>query len=288
MPCIFWILRDFGREVAHDLNGRGGEHVHSQSLFFTLFGDYIIDHGGKVRASSLVKMMSEFGFSESAVRAGLFRLAQNGLVEVEKVGNQGHYTLSRLGLNHLRDGAQRVYRSGRHQWDGLWRVFVYNIAETRRDRRDELRRELQWHGLAPWAQSTWISPNPVEPVLQELISEYLSEDTADVVVGSLKGDSFALVQRCWDINAIHRRYEEFIQEWKPYVGNFHHTADNTAFVRRIHLVHAYRKFLNIDPNLPDDLLPEHWIGYEAQRLFQQLHQQWTSKADRFFESVFEA
>ncbi|HBQ95668.1 MAG: transcriptional regulator PaaX [Firmicutes bacterium] len=259
--------------------------MHSQSLFFTIFGDYIIDHGGRVRAASLVKMMSEFGLTESAVRAGLFRLAQNGLVEVHRVGNQSHYTLSHLGMSHLREGTQRVYHPLRHQWDRLWRLFIYNISETRRERRDVLRRELQWHGLAPLAQSTWISPNPIESVLQNLIEEYLSDDTADIVVGSHMGDPFGLVKRCWNLIEIQRRYEEFMQEWKPMLGDVN-ISDNTAFVRRINLVHAYRKFLNIDPNLPDELLPENWLGHEAQTLFQQLHQQWTPQAGRFFQRVF--
>ncbi len=261
--------------------------MQSQSLFFTLFGDYIMNHGGSVRAASLVKMMGEFGLSASAVRAGLFRLSQSGLVNVRRNGKQSHYMLSAAGLRHLRDGTRRVYQPERHRWDGLWRLFIYTISEARREQRDLMRRELQWHGMAPMAQSTWISPNPLEDVLQELIEEFLREDVADIIVGHRQGNPHEIVQRCWDLDAVRTQYVAFLRVWQPFTDLGSNLEPSVAFVRRIELVHAYRKFLNIDPNLPEDLLPQPWIGYDAYDLFNALHAQWAPTADRFFLSVFE-
>lgn len=257
-----------------------------QSLFFTLYGDYIWHHGGTIRATSLITMMSQFGLTEPAIRAGLFRLTQSGLVSSTKIGKYSRYTLSSVGVRHLEDGMRRVYRPTAQKWDGLWRLFVYAVAEGRRDRRDQLRHELQWHGMASLAQSTWISPNPIESVLSDIITEYLSEDTAEIFISRWEGDPLVLVNRCWDLSRVADEYRAFVEHWAPLVHK-DPGSDAEAFVDRVELVHAYRKFLNIDPNLPGDLLPNEWIGFTARRLFQDLHQQWTPAADRYFASVYE-
>lgn len=262
--------------------------VQSQSLFFTLFGDYVMDRGNTIRAASLVRLMSEFGLTESAVRAGLSRMTQKGLIVAMRNAGQSHYTLSAAGLRRLREGTRRVYRRTPHRWDGLWRLVVYAVPETHRTSRDQMRRELVWHGFGLLAQSTWISPNPLEAVVQELVAEYIKEQgTVDVFRCTHLGDPGELVARCWDLARVAGAYREFVQAWEPLRQTASALSDNEAFVRRIRLVHEYRKFLNIDPQLPQDLLPDPWIGDQAAELFRALHHDLTPAADRFFEANFE-
>jgi len=51
-----------------------------QSLFFTLYGDYVKDSGGTISSKSLIVIFKEFGFSEGAIRAGLHRMKKAGLI----------------------------------------------------------------------------------------------------------------------------------------------------------------------------------------------------------------
>ncbi len=262
--------------------------MHSQSLFFTLFGDYIIDRGGQIRGSSLVRLMGEFGLSEPAVRAGLFRLVQKGLVQVTKEGHFSHYLLTAHGLRRLREGTRRVYHRTPHPWDGWWRMVVYQIRESEREIRDQLRRELVWHGFGLLAQSTWITPNPLEEVVHELIDEYVvGHGTVDLFRTQYIGHPDELVQRCWNLPDVARAYQTFMADWTPILSHVDQLADNEAFVMRVRLVHEYRKFLNIDPDLPMDLLPSPWIGHQAANLFTQLHNALTPAADRFFDEKFQ-
>ena len=63
--------------------------------------------------------------------------------------------------------------------------------------------------------------------------------------------------------------------------------DSECFVRRFMLIHEYRKFPYIDPELPPELLPPNWLGGEAAHPFQEYHQVLGDKAIAFFDSVFE-
>jgi phenylacetic acid degradation operon negative regulatory protein len=58
-------------------------------------------------------------------------------------------------------------------------------------------------------------------------------------------------------------------------------------VQRFLLIHEYRKFFFLDPELPQDLLPEDWCGIRAGNLFHRLHQVMAEGANRYFDSVFE-
>ncbi|OLM30815.1 Phenylacetic acid degradation operon negative regulatory protein paaX [Pseudonocardia sp. Ae717_Ps2] len=71
-----------------------------------------------------------------------------------------------------------------------------------------------------------------------------------------------------------------------------HTAASTAaaadagggddgdgvLARQVRLVHAWRRFPFLDPELPAELLPEHWAGSRATELFTTLHERWDAPA----------
>jgi len=46
----------------------------------------------------------------------------------------------------------------------------------------------------------------------------------------------------------------------------------------IQLVHAWRRFPQIDPELPAELLPDRWSGTRAAELFRRYHEPWAAAA----------
>ena len=48
----------------------------------------------------------------------------------------------------------------------------------------------------------------------------------------------------------------------------------TCSRHQIHLVHAWRRFPFLDPQLPAALLPADWAGARAAELFDTLHERW--------------
>jgi len=256
--------------------------VKPQSLVFTIYGDYVLKNRVNLTFQSLVKMMTVFGFTEPAIRAALYRMKKKGIIkEID-----GRIELSPEGLKRTMEGVGRVYGEYKHHWDGKWRILVYNLSEERRELRDSLRRELTWLGFGSLAQSTWISPNPVDDTLKEVISRYGSllkeRDHLFFFVATSWGDPQQIVRRCWNLSQIDQAYREFLSKWSTVDPNLDYER---AFITKLMLVHEYRKFLNIDPMLPQELLPEDWIGYRAHELFVSLYSKLAPKADEYFTSM---
>ncbi|GAC41225.1 transcriptional repressor [Paenibacillus popilliae ATCC 14706] len=63
--------------------------------------------------------------------------------------------------------------------------------------------------------------------------------------------------------------------------------DGNCFVEKTKLVYQYRKFLFIDPDFPEELLPDIWLGKGADQLFQNYYDLMHPGASRFFEQVYE-
>lgn len=266
-----------------------------RSLMFTLFGDFIQYYGGEVWIGSLIRMMSEFGVSESSVRGATLRMMQQNYFKVRRIGNKSYYSLSVKGMRRQEDGVKRVYSTKSHKWDGFWRVLIYSMPEEKRDLRTQVRKELSWTGFGLISNSTWISPNPLEMQITEMIDTYGLKDYTIFFTSSsiLSHDNDEIIAKAWNLEQIHNEYNIFIDNFKPkYEILKERIWNNTltvqeAFIVRTELVHSYRKFLFNDPGFPQDLLPQHWSGNEARDLFISLHQLLSTHAVRYFESIFE-
>ncbi|MED1791798.1 phenylacetic acid degradation operon negative regulatory protein PaaX [Brevibacillus nitrificans] len=268
-----------------------------QSMLFTIYGEYVRHYGSEIWIGSLSKLMGEFGLSEPAVRAAISRMLRQGWLESRKVGNRSFYSVSERGKKRLEEAAARIYKVESSAWDGKWCMVSYNIPEERRALRDQLRKELGYMGFGMLTTSTWISPNNLREAIQELtetqeITEYVEVFAAEHVGWS---DPKQLVQKCWNIDEINAKYKEFIdsyqaeyEELEERIRQKKEVPDSLCFVNKTKLVHQYRKFLFIDPDLPQELLPELWLGKEADKLFQNYYHLLNPGAVRFFETVYEA
>lgn len=264
-------------------------------MIFTLYGDYISHYGNEIWIGSLIRLLEEFGHNDQSVRAAISRMGKQGWVSSSKKGNKSYYSLTKMGVARIGEAANRIFKLKPEKWDGKWRTLTYTIPEEKRNLRDELRQELVWSGFGMLLNSCWISPNNLEEEVNILISKYNIEPYVHFFVSEYKGPTTneSLVSTCWDIENINTKYEDFITEYsskyvidKNKIVNGEMT-DAACFVERTKLVHQYRKFLFIDPGLPEELLPEKWLGGHAAALFSDYYKTLAEPANRFFESVFE-
>lgn len=270
-------------------------NINTRSMIFTIYGDYIRHYGNEIWIGSLIRLLEEFGHNDQSVRAAISRMGKQGWVTSSKKGNKSYYSLSKIGVARIEEAAKRIYKLGPEKWDGRWRILTYTIPEEKRNLRDELRQELVWSGFGMLLNSCWISPNNLEDELRLLIGKYEIEPYVHFFVSEYKGPSEneALVRQCWDIDNINAKYEEFISVYsKKYVVdknkiNNGEMTDAACFVERAKLVHEYRKFLFIDPGLPEELLPAKWLGGHAASLFSDYYKTLAEPANQFFEAVFE-
>ncbi len=270
--------------------------MHPRSMLFTLFGVYIRHFGGEIWLGNLARLMAEFGFSEQAVRAAIARLQNQGWVKTRRLGKNSYCSLTEKGLKRVDEAARRIYRLRREPWDGGWCLLTYTIPEEKRDIRDQLRTELSWWGFGSLSTSTWISPHNLNEQMAELVRGYNIEPYVDFFYVHYQGtqSNQSLAQKCWDLAIMNQRYREFLTQFEPAFKHdqtqlaHEELSDRDCFVSRSRLVHEYRKFLFVDPALPEELLPEDWAGHAAVNLFFEYDQLLAQGAGRFFSAVFVA
>ncbi|MEH7235669.1 PaaX family transcriptional regulator [Bacillus sp. JJ1562] len=264
-----------------------------RSLMFTLYGEYIKYYGGEIWVGSLIELMKQFGVSESSVRGAIFRMVQNNLLEVRKVGKKSYYSATAQG--RVDEGVSRVYATQNHIWDQKWRILTYSFPEEKREIRNKIRKELIWTGFGNLTNSTLVTPNPVEEQVKEMIKVNGIEEYAFLFTSSsiVTHDNQSIIDIGWDLNMVRDEYQTFIEKFTPKFEELREKAlnntlkDEECFIERTALVHEYRKFLYQDPGFPRDLLPEGWIGIKARELFWNIHQLLSIPSIRYFESVFE-
>ncbi len=269
--------------------------ANTQSMIFTIYGDYIRHYGNKIWIGSLIRLLKEFGHNEQSVRVSVSRMMKQGWIDSEKKGNKSYYFLTPRGLARMEEAAVRIFKLMPNEWDGKWRMLMYSIPEDKRQIRDELRKELLWSGFGSFSNSCWISPNNLEKEVNVLIEKYEVQPYVDFFVSDYKGpqEDKSLVEKSWPLQEIESKYQEFISTYsEQYIVHQSMIAqgqmtDAECFVERTKLVHEYRKFLFTDPGLPRELLPKVWNGHHAALLFEQYYKLLAQSASQFFEKVFE-
>lgn len=267
----------------------------TQSMIFTIYGDYISHYGNKIWIGSLIRLLKEFGHNEQSVRVAMSRMMKQGWLDSEKKGNKSYYFLTTRGEARMEEAAKRIFKFTPNDWDGKWRMLIYAIPEEKRQVRDELRKELLWSGFGSFSNGCWISPNNLEKEAELLIEKYDIQNYVHFFVSEYHGSQSnkALVEKGWPLQEIDRKYKEFISAYsKQFIVhqsmmNDGRLTDAECFVERTNLVHEYRKFLFMDPGLPKELLPEIWSGNHAALLFEQYYKLLAQPASHFFEEVFQ-
>ncbi|MDE2571788.1 MAG: phenylacetic acid degradation operon negative regulatory protein PaaX [bacterium] len=263
-----------------------------RSFIFTLFGDVIRHYGGEIWIGSLNRLMGEFGLSEQAVRAAVSRMARQRWLQARKIGNKSYYSLTEMGRVRIDQTSPRIYHDLSEPWDGRWRILTYSIPEQQRSLRDRIRKELVFLGCAMLSPSVWLAPHDVFAQFREAAAALGIADRIDLFAAEYAGphDDRSLVARCWDLPAIERAYRAFIDEYRPRLTRAQASqpllADNLCFTEREWLVHDYRKFLYLDPGLPDRVLPRPWPRAEAVAIFNDYYRLLLPAATRFFEEVY--
>jgi phenylacetic acid degradation operon negative regulatory protein len=154
---------------------------------------------------------------------------------------------------------------------------------------------LLWLGLGPLSRSAWLTPHDIAGLLRELVTAHGVQDHVALFEAAHLGpaEERALTARCWDLPAIASRYRGFTVATRRREALLRRRlrdgtlSDAGCFAERTRLVHEYRKFLFVDPGLPDALLPPAWSGKDAAQAFRDVYRLLTGPARRFLEAAFE-
>ena len=90
-----------------------------------------------------------------------------------------------------------------------------------------------------------------------------------------------MIEEAWDLPKLREHYEQFIDDFKAVRPR----SPEATFATQIAIVHAWRRFPFIDPDLPDDVLPSDWPRRAAHELFRERHERWAPAAQQHFDEL---
>ncbi len=264
--------------------------MHPRSMLFTLWGVFIRHFDSEIPLGAVLRLMSEFGFAGPAVRAAIGRLAEQGWVELRRDGRSSNLSMTAQGLEIVDEAANRIYRLRPEPWDGTWLLLTYTIPEEQRAARDQLRTDLAWWGFGTLGTGTWLSPHSLSPALAARLKSPEVAPYVDYFRATYTGpaSNAALVLKGWRLEEVSGRYRQFLARFGPEfeAARADRLSERECFVRRCRLVHEYRKFLFVDPGLPEELLAADWPGGQAFDLFHAYDQLLAGPSAHFFYSVY--
>ncbi|MBK1786962.1 PaaX family transcriptional regulator [Prauserella cavernicola] len=277
-------------------NGRRGKpvlsrrrevsHMSARSLLMTLLGEFVLPRDRPVWTSALVDALGMFDVEEKSARQALARTAAEGWLESERVGRRVRWSLTPPGRKLLTEGARRIYDFGSTErtWDGTWLVVLVSVPETKRDLRHQLRTKLTWAGFGSPDPGVWVTPHVSreQEALGILTDLGLGDGLSFAGSYGAIGDESTMVARAWDLRELETRYEEFVDAFTA----LEPTDGDAVLDAQTRLVHEWRRFPFLDPQLPAALLPEGWSGATAAELFHRRHAEWRPTAEhRWAERV---
>ncbi len=95
------------------------------------------------------------------------RLSKKGYIEKSIDEGQVILKLTEAG----RDWVLRHGDDNPTNWDGVWRLVIFDIPEQHRRVRGVLRRRLKEWGFIAWQKSVWASKKPLTVQLRRLVKE---------------------------------------------------------------------------------------------------------------------
>jgi phenylacetic acid degradation operon negative regulatory protein len=250
----------------------GGAVQRPPRLLLTLLGDYWWRRTEPLPSAALVALLAEFGVSDSAARAALSRLTRNKLLVTSKSGRRTVVRLSDRAAQVLDDGGRQIFSFGRMSgpWDGMWSLVAFSIPEQNRAARDSLRKQLRWLGFAPLYDGLWVAPRDrAVEVIKQLAGLGITTATAFRAATVPGVSPEGLPQHAWDLDNLRARYDRFIANTeglreRTLAGRVSPVA---ALVARTRVMDEWRGFPELDPDLPDELLPDAWPRATARELF---------------------
>jgi len=253
-------------------------------MLLTVLGEFVLPRGGSAWTATLVESLAVLDVEEKNARQAIARLADDSLVTGQRDGRRVCWHLTPIGRELLTTGTERIYAFGGPDgvaWDAQWLVVLCPVPEEQRGKRHHVRSRLGFAGFGFLAAGVAISPHLEREAFATAVLEDLGLTDGAAVwraeAGTLVSD-VDLLHRAWDLDALADRYRSFIaaaEDLDPIGGG-------EQFAALVTLVHEWRRFPFIDPEIPDALLPADWPGHRAKSLFDERHARWSPAALAWF------
>lgn len=265
---------------------------HPQHLLATLLGEYLDSAEPRVPAAAVVAALAEFGITRASARAALGRLVRRGLVTAHEPAGA-----ARAPGYHLAARAVAQHRAAMHAFLAFgatprppvdrWSVVAYSLPQAHHAERHAVRRALAGLGCARLYDSVWIRPAtdaaPVRAALAALLDDLpgarwsvmtAAFDDLPAAEDGGGGPGPAGPAAAYDVDGVADGYHRFVATYGPLRAAVRagRVGPREALVARTTMTDAWRVLVDLDPDLPDDLLPRDWPRPAARALLLEVHE----------------
>ena len=208
-----------------------------------------------------------------AYRNGLMRqvatLEKRRILERDNSSpNDRLYRLTAAGRLHVLGGRDPAER-WRRDWDGQWRMVLFDVPTGQNAQRERLRRYLRAKGFGYLQNSVWITPDPLKEERQIMGGGRINVESLLLLEARpCAGESDTeIVAGAWDFERINRRYARYLKVLEEHpIAALRNERAAKALLRwstteRETWLHAVTN----DPLLPARLLPSGYLGERAWR-----------------------
>lgn len=238
---------------------------------------------GSVAAADLTPVAEACGQSAEQVRSCLRRMVTEKLLVREGTGAQTVYRPTAAGAALMGSALERHQRAylqdaqGRG-WDRRWRLVSFNVPETRRAARDQLRDRLLAFGGAAIGQGLYVSVHPWETEVRKAvdrldIAAHVTLASCDQLDVGGTSDARQLARQLWPVDDLARRYQHFVTTHAGIVPMLeelrvrNERIPDAAFLPgALRMMTSFTDVFLDDPVLPPELLPRPWPGRAARDL----------------------
>lgn len=206
-----------------------------------------------------------------AYRTGLLRqvltLEKGQWLEARGVGaNERVHRLTAQGRLCALGGRDPQVRWSR-EWDGRWRLVLFDVPITRDSHRRRLRRYLRDRGFGCLQGSVWVTPDPLEEEKKILVGATVDVESLLLLdARPCAGESDAeIVAGAWDFERINRNYLQLLNILDEHPkGPVRSEGAAKTLLRWASAEHeAWLDAVTNDPLLPKRILPPSYMGQTA-------------------------
>ncbi|MFI2371824.1 PaaX family transcriptional regulator C-terminal domain-containing protein [Streptomyces sp. NPDC018833] len=247
------------------------------SLIVTLYGAYGREHTGSLAVAELIRLLGVLGVDPPSVRSSVSRLKRRGLLVAERTADgAAGYALSADARQLLDDGDRRIYAASSADLGDGWVIAVFSVPEAERHKRHLLRSRLVRLGFGAAAPGVWIAPARLFDETQHTLRRLQLDAYVDLFRGEHLGfmPTAEAVSRWWDLAAIAKQHEEFLDLHEPVLRLWEAREDTPAedaYRDYLPALDSWRRLPYADPGLPAELVPQGWPGGHSWEVFARLH-----------------
>ena len=178
------------------------------------------------------------------------------------------YRLTWQGRLHALGGRDPRVRWAR-EWDGRWRLVLFDVPITQNSHRKQLRRYLRDKGFGCLQNSVWITPDSLEEERRILVDGKINVESLVLLEARpCAGESDAeIVAGAWDFERINHRYARYLKILDERPGG---VLGNEAAAKALQCWavterEAWLDAVIHDPLLPEKILPPGYLGQQVWR-----------------------